>query len=498
MNVSRTRCAPRALLVGLGVVGLLAFVALGAAQKANISASGSGPAKPWFDTRLRAFFTAKAQQAHHLTEQQKKPIDTDVWRYFEAGMSGDWRTVTNLWFALRKRSEPSSFKNNFLQPPSEYTKADERIRTIVWPTIVETYLAWEQFSNGKEKYVLAFGNDIIKSIPPGSIYLGGTDPGRGVITAMSESHAEAKPFFTISQNALTDGAYLNYLRAMYGPAINTPTAEDSQKCFNDYVQDASRRLDHDQKFPNEPRQIKPGEDVRIQDGKVQVSGQMAVIGIRGPLSKIIFDRNPDREFYVEESFPLDWMYPHLSPNGLIMKMNRQPLPELSEEVVLQDHEYWSRYLQPIVGDWLAFDTSVAEVVRFAEKVYLQHQLGSFTGDPEFVRDASAQKAFSKLRSSIGGLYIWRMMTSEKASPQHERMIKEADFAFRQAFVLCPTSAEALFRYVNLLLSPEVHRVDDALLLAETTLKLDPQNGAVKNLVQQLKRWITEASSKPKK
>jgi hypothetical protein len=42
-------------------------------------------------------------------------------------------------------------------------------------------------------------------------------------------------------------------REMY---IATP--EDSQRCFNEYLTDAQRRLQHDMQFPNEPKQIKAG------------------------------------------------------------------------------------------------------------------------------------------------------------------------------------------------------------------------------------------------
>ena len=115
------------------------------------------------------------------------------------------------------------------------------------------------------------------------------------------------------------------------------TPEDSQRCFSEYLGDAQRRLDHDKKFPNEPRQIRPGEDVRVIDNRVQVSGQVAVMAINALLTKVMFDKNPDREFYVEESFPLEWMYPHLTPYGVIMKINRHPLPELSPEIVDRDH-----------------------------------------------------------------------------------------------------------------------------------------------------------------
>jgi len=270
--------------------------------------------------------------------------------------------------------------------------------------------------------------------------------------------------------------------------IYQPTPEDSQKCFNEYLQDASRRLEHDQKFPNEPRQIKPGEDVKVIENRVQVSGQVAVMAINGLLTKVIFDHNPKNEFYVEESFPLDWMYPHLTPFGIIMKINRQPLPELTEDIVIRDHEFWKQYSKRLTGDIVQDDTPVKTIADWVEKTYLRRDFSGFTGDRRFVRDDSGQKAFSKLRSSIAGVYAWRVMTSAPGSPHHKRMVKEADFAFRQAFAFCPYSPEAVFRYVNLLLSPEIQRFDDALIIAETCLKLDPYNGAVINLVNQLRGW----------
>src|SRR6266540_1036702 len=97
-----------------------------------------------------------------------------------------------------------------------------------------------------------------------------------------------------------------------------------------------KRFDHDRNSPSEPRQLKPGEDVTIVDNRVQVRGQVAVMAINGLLTKVIFDKNPERELYVEESFPLDWMYPHLTPHGLIMKINREPVPSIPPEIVAKD------------------------------------------------------------------------------------------------------------------------------------------------------------------
>jgi thioredoxin-like negative regulator of GroEL len=258
--------------------------------------------------------------------------------------------------------------------------------------------------------------------------------------------------------------------------IYCPSPDDSQRCFQDYLQDAQRRL--------QLNQLKPGEDVHVVENRVQVSGQVAVMAINGLLTKVIFDHNPKNEFFVEESFPLDWMYPHLTPFGIIMKINRQPLSELTEEIVKRDHDFWKQYSKRLTGDIIDYDTPLTNIAAFIEKTYLRRDFTGFTGDRSFVRDDQAQKAFSKLRSSIGGIYAWRISDPSNRNPiAQQRMIKEAEFAFKQAFAFCPYSPEAVFRYVNLLLG--MRRFDDAYVIASTCLKLDPYNGQVIGLVKNL-------------
>ncbi len=292
--------------------------------------------------------------------------------------------------------------------------------------------------------------------------------------------------------------------------IFTPTPEESQQCFNEYLVDAQKRLSHDMQFPSEPRQIQPGEDVRYVtvngEQRVTVSGQIAVMAINGLLTKVIFDKNPKHEFYVEESFPLAWMYPYLTPYGVIMKINREKLPELTDDIIKKDHEFWSRYAERLIGtNVVTYDTPVADIAKFCEKVYLEHDFTGYKGERKFVRDDQGQKAFSKLRSSIGGIYNWRIEQANKQliklqeKPPAERaqaeimrltilrdkMFKEADFTFRQAFAFCPYSPEAVFRYAQLLIS--VGRIEDAYTVASTCLKLDPYNGSVIGLVENLKQ-----------
>lgn len=263
--------------------------------------------------------------------------------------------------------------------------------------------------------------------------------------------------------------------------IQTPSGPDSQVAFEDYVMDAQRRL--------QLNQLLPGEDVSIVDDQVAVRGQVAVMAINALLTRKIFDANPGHEFYIEESFPLEWMYPHLSPYGVIMKLNREPLEMLTEDMVRKDHLFWRQYSERLIGDWISYDTTVQEICDFAIRVYLHHDFtGLDEGQRKFARDDNAQKAFSKLRSSLGGLYAWRVKNA-KGQEEKRRMMDEADFAFRQSFAYCPYSPEALFRYANLLMTQA--RLDEALILAETSLRFDEENRNVQGLVENLRQVVDQ-------
>ena len=419
--------------------------------------------------RLQSFARAKEKQSRELAAKAREKITPGFQRFFDAATKGDWRTVTNR-FGYFLRHHPQYEHGTY-----------ENLRTAYWGPVLELCLAYVYVVNCEPKYTAIFADGIINSIPPGSIYFGGTDTGRGVPTAFCKSHADADPFFTLTQNALADGTYLDYLRAMYGGKIYTPTAEDSQKCFQEYMADAQRRLAE--------HKLKPGEDDKMVDGKLIIHGQVAVMLINGLITKVIFDHNTNREFYVEESFPLDWMYPYLEPHGLIMKLNRQPLAQLPAETLARDRDYWRKLVADMLGDWLDEKTPVSEIAAFVDRVYVRHDLKGFTGDPRFVQNDCAQRSFSKLRSSIAGVYAWRLGGDTppeyrpKSEAERQALLKEADLAFRQAFALCPYSPEAVFRYVNLLL--QVNRPDDALLVAQACLKLDPDNGQFKDLVNKI-------------
>src|SRR5207249_1102979 len=126
------------------------------------------------------------------------------------------------------------------------------------------------------------------------------------------------------------------------------------------------------------------------------------------VAKAIFENNKRRhEFFVEESIVIAWMYPYLEPHGLIMRLNMEPLMTLDPAVVSQDRQFW--------------DTLTKELLA----------------DRHFTGNQAACLTYSKLRSAIGGLYVYRHLTNE------------AEVVFRQAVELCPTSPEPNYRLAQL-------------------------------------------------
>ena len=424
---------------------------------------------PELAAQLKSFVAEKEAQANAATNK----MPSELQAFFAVAAKGDWPAVSNAFMGLRKQA---------VQYYEQTGKRDERLRGAAWEAVVDTLGALEAFGVGDEKYSMVFGTNIIASIPAGSIYFGGTDAGLFIITALQKSQVRAEPFFTLTPGGLPDARYLEYVRGMYGAKIYTPTDEDWKRTLQDYAQDFAQR--------RSKNQLLPGENITVgADGQIQLNGQVAVVQVKALLLKLIFDKNPDREFYIEEGFPFDWLYPYLEPHGLIFKLNRQPLPGLSDKIVEQDHGYWRRLVRPMIGDWLTDDTPVEQVATFAKKTFGKQDFSGFTVDPRFIQNAYSHRMFSKLRSSIAGIYMWRL---DQAAGEQEkkRMSEEADFAFRQAWVLCPYSAEAVFRYVNFLSKQK--RIPDALLVAETAAQMPAMQGKdgeqMRNLVEQMKKF----------
>ena len=274
-----------------------------------------------------------------------------------------------------------------------------------------------------------------------SIFFGGTDPGRFVPTYMIYSALFRPDIYLITQNALADDTYMSVERDLYGDEIWIPSKEDSAEAFNVYVDEVQRGV----------RQA--NGELKIENGRVQVTGALGVMEINGILTKMMHDHDRLRHsFYVEESYVIPWMYPYLSPHGLIMKINAEKTPYDAKRAA-KDMDFWDWYVRRLLDD------------------------------PMYRRDFAGQKSFSKLRAAIAGLY------------QKQGRYREAAQAFREAVALYPASPEATFRYAQEILIP-FRKWDTVLEMMDYTDKIDPNNrrtAGLRNYILRIRALTAEVA-----
>jgi hypothetical protein len=107
----------------------------------------------------------------------------------------------------------------------------------------------------------------------------------------------------------------------------------------------------------------------------------------------------------------------------------------------------------------------------------------FQGDPEFLKDESSRLFFSKLRSAGGGVYAWRMAHA-KSTSERRPLEREAELAFRQAYLLCPDNTDVILRYITFFVA--AHRKEDLAKFAAAAEKLLPPDKA--RNIQQWADW----------
>jgi len=94
--------------------------------------------------------------------------------------------------------------------------------------IHDVYGAYEQDDMWHPDLLDQFAGDVLRGIPDGSIYFGGTSPGRFTITAWVASHRQGD-VFVLTQKALVDERYLEYLARIYPSGISLPSGKGLAK-----------------------------------------------------------------------------------------------------------------------------------------------------------------------------------------------------------------------------------------------------------------------------
>ena len=304
-----------------------------------------------------------------------------------------------------------------------------------------------------------YGHDMLAELPKGAVLFGGTDPGRFIPTYMilGESFVDPEdrrdPDFDrrdlviITQNALADSFYQSYINDHYAPG--RPSAKG---WFEKW-------LGRDEQYPSAetilPTYAETVALLRQVTADLPPGSNMKDPGIgaiyHGTIAQWIFEKNKDRrEFFVEESFPMDWMYPYAVPHGLVFRLEKEPLDTLPPDSVAQDFQFWNDYVDGLLSD------------------------------PNYHEDFDAQRSFAKLRNSTGNLYRSREMWSE------------AEKAYRQALQLQPNNSESLAALNKILQKQK--RWGEMVAIWDRALLDDPRNRSLqlsRQRVTQLRQGARE-------
>jgi len=196
----------------------------------------------------------------------------------------------------------------------------------------------------------------------------------------------------------------------------------------------------------EEYQHRPEVLARLQSGgPVLRPGSNDVFDINGIVAQKIFEKNKkDHTFYIEQSVPIQWMYPYLLPSGLIFKLNPEPLAALPAAAIEEDRKFWDAYSKKLLSD------------------------------PKFRIDSDAILAFGKLAFWHADLYRWRHLD------------KEQEYWLKMSLALCPQLQDSVNSLAHLLMDQK--RFDEAIAMVQQAESDDPRNEAYGPMLD----WLNEA------
>jgi hypothetical protein len=298
--------------------------------------------------KVTQFGRKRRELVRTIARRSQKEVPPEVEKFFDAIESGNWLDITNQWHELSVHSSQYEYSTNHWEQLDPF-----------WPSVLDAYGVAEQAHLWPAQKLLDYGNGIMGALRPGMVYVGGTDNGRWVPELLNDT-SDCEQHIIVTQNALADSRYLDFVNDLYRDRMSPLTQDDSKNAFAAYLSDAQKRLEHDQQFPDEPKQVLPSEDIQVVDGKVVVKGQVAVMAINGRLLQMLMQKNPDMSFAIEQSFPFRDTYADALPLGSLMELNaRNDQNMFTAERASDSLDYWRNAAQQIFSD---VDASSSEYV----------------------------------------------------------------------------------------------------------------------------------------
>ncbi len=289
--------------------------------------------------KLATFGRSRRELTDALARRQGIEVPDAVKRFFDAVESGNWDEIDARFKEINGGDSSSSHGAD--RPPGV---------NELWSPIIDAYGAAEQVHEWPAQKLLDYGNAILDSLRPGMVYVGGTDNGRWIPELLNDT-SDGEQHVVITQNGLADGRYLEYVTELYADRLATLTAKELQSVYQNHIADAQKRREHDEQFPDEPKQLRPGEDIQIVDGKVRLSGAPAVMALNEKLLQAFMEKNPDLSFAAQESIPMKSTYADALPLGPLMELRaRNDENVFTSERAAQSVDYWRTTAENILAN----------------------------------------------------------------------------------------------------------------------------------------------------
>jgi RNA polymerase sigma factor (sigma-70 family) len=414
--------------------------------------------------KMSRFGRSRRDIVRAMSRQAGTAVPNEIEQFFDAVDAGNWEEINTRWQALAKRSASHG------DPKDHWPELDP-----FWPAVLETWGVAKSVHDMPAQQLLDYGETIAGALRPGMVYLGGTDYGRFVPTLLNET-SDGQRHIVLTQSQLIDDRYLDYIGFLYGDQISLPTREDAQRAWAEYLADYQKRMTHDLQFPDEPKQVRPGENVTgidpgkavaIDKDKARVTGAEGVAALIDRLLKMLMEKNPDLSFAMEQSHSLPSVSGSAAPLGPLLELGVQDRQNaFSQERAIESVDYWRAMSEKLISN------------------------------PEAADSLASRLSYAKAAADQADLLLKRGYPAE------------AEQTLRFANEISPHSPEAFHRLLHFLV--ERGRLDEARALGENALRTLPSieelqsvfgndqklDTIFRNAIEEVKKVQKQASKDP--
>lgn len=363
---------------------------------------------------------SRYEMMQKISDHRDIPIPREFHRIMKAASSADWVSVSNGYEQIWRQSH--WFESD--EP------ADPRFVNELWHPLHETYWTFKYLMGWPPELIQEYCRSILDGIPSNSLVFTGSDPARFLLGSLAPEFGRNDIAF-ISQNALADNTYMNYVQDLYDERLWIPVKEQRTAAFTTYVQainEGSIQLDR----------------ATNTNGRIHIDGITSVMWINGYLAQMIAHSNrAATRIFVDEAYIIPWMTPCLQPHGLITELMPASLTNISAQEINEDMAYWNDV-----------EERLASTYHFADSEW-------------------SGQAYAMMRATIAGIYAY-----------HKRY-EEAEAAFRQAMSMAPKYPEPAFRLATQVLAPQGRIKEAEEVLQELKTKY-PENIHYEESIQKIK------------